>query len=406
MATELARGIAGDARQAVRRVRDALDAELFAASYVSLWDLEPGALIDDTDPEEEIGLRVVAALERAGDARALATLRALASVGSERIGAACEATADGLAQAGVREPEWRDGLGAAHGLRARLMRDVVFDDAVNLIFEFERPGLEPYAILVLVDNNLGGIAKDIIAGADLDRLVEALAGASEVDEGAGEPRLEEIELAEAAARCREALWRTAHTLDPPVGDDFKPQVAVLAAHLKALPGEDHFEAEEIPDAEREAAFEGFLTSPEAKPFHESEDAADLARLAVDYGADYVGGEGRPLRWSPTVVELFMCDYLPRKVLRDREFFERTVPELLPAWVRYAGRCRGIPKAAIEEAALAVGSFGKEMLDLIGDESAWGPSKRFLAEASEAGVDLADPAAIEAYVEQCNRDLAA
>ncbi len=100
-------------------------------------------------------------------------LRALASVGSEGISAACETAAEHLAQAGVHEPEWRDGLGAARGVRARLMRDVVFDDAANLIFEFERAGLEPYAILVLVDNNLEGIAKDIIAGADLERLVRS-----------------------------------------------------------------------------------------------------------------------------------------------------------------------------------------------------------------------------------------
>ncbi len=360
----------------------------------------------DADPEEEIGMRVVVALERAADGRALAVLRALASIGSERIGAASDAAANRLAQKGVREPEWRDGLRAAHGVRARLMRDVVFDDAANLIFEFERPGLEPYAILVLVDNNLGGIAKDIIVGADLERLVEALEGASEIDEGAGELQLEEIELADAAARCREALGRTAHALDPPVADDFKSQIAALAAHLRALPGEDRREDEEIPEDEREAAFDGFLASPEAKPFHDSEDLADLAQLAVDYGADHVGGEGRPFRWSPTVVELFMCDYLPRKVLRESEFFERAVPELLPAWVRYAGRCRGIPEPAIEEAASAVELFRDEMLELVGDDSTWGPTKMFLAAASEAGVDLTDPAAIEAYVEQYNQDLAA
>jgi hypothetical protein len=405
MASELARGIAAEARESVREVRDALDAELFASSYVSLWDLGPGALID-ADPEEEIGLRVVTALERAGDARALAALRALASVGSDGISAACETAAKHLAQAGVHEPEWHEGLGTARGVRARLMRDVVFDDAVNVIFEFERRGLEPYAILVLVDNNLGGIAKDIIAGADLERLVEALGKASESDDGAGELRLEEIDLPEAAARCREALWRTAHTLDPPVAEDFGSQVAVLTAHLKALPGEDRFEAEEISEEERQAALDDFLSSPEAKPFHGSADVADLAKLAVDYGADYVGGEGRPLRWSPTVVELFMCDYLPRKVLREGEFFERAVAELLPAWVRYAGRRRNIPQAAIEEAVAAVAFFGEEMLELVGDDSAWGPSKMFLATAGEAGVDLSDPAAIEAYIEEYNRDLPA
>jgi len=178
--------------------------------------------------------------------------------------------------------------------------------------------------LVLVDNNLGGIAKDIIAGADRERLIEALGKAPDVDDGAGELRLEEIGLPEAAARCREALWRTAHTLDPPVAEDFDAQVAALTAHLKMLSREDRFEAEEISEEEREAALNGFLASPEAKPFQGGENVVDLAQLAVDYGAEYVGGEGRPLRWSP-----------------------RSIPEILPAWVRYAGRSRGIPKEAIE-----------------------------------------------------------
>jgi hypothetical protein len=129
-------------------------------------------------------------------------------------------------------------------------------------------------------------------------------------------------------------------------------------------------------------------------------------LAIDYGADYVGGEGRPLRWSPTVVELFMCDYLPRKVLRESEFFERTVPKGLPALVRYAGRYRSIPQVAIEEAVSAVAFFHEEMLGLVDDDSTWGPSKAFLAAASQDGVDLFDPAAVEAYVEKYNRDLPA
>lgn len=55
---------------------------------------------------------------------------------------------------------------------------------------------------------------------------------------------------------------------------------------------------------------------------------------------------------------------------------------------------------------AVAFFGEEMLELVGDDSAWGPSKMFLAAAGEAGVDLSDPAAIEAYIEEYNRDLAA
>ncbi|MEX2105889.1 MAG: hypothetical protein WD810_03220 [Solirubrobacterales bacterium] len=406
MATELAREIAAEARSSVREVTDALDAEMFASWLVSTWNLGPGALIG-ADPEEEIGLRVVTALERAGDARALAALRAVASVGSDPIAPASDAAADRLAKAGVAEPAWRDGLGTARGLRALVMRDVVFDDAANVIFEFERPGQEPYAILVLIDHNLGGIAKDIIAGPAVDHLMEAIARVPEEEAGAGELRFEEIRLAEAAARCREALRRTEHTLEAPVGEDFKPQVAAVAAHMRVLPDDgESYEPVEVSDSERQAALEGFLASPEAEPFRGSDDAADLATLAIGYCADYLDGEGRPLRWSPVVVELFMCDFLPRKVVREPEFFEHAVPKLLPAWVRYAGRSREIPEAAIEEAVSAVDAFRDEMLGLVRDESAWGPSKIFMKAAMDAGVDLTDQAAIEAFIEDYNSGLAA
>jgi hypothetical protein len=406
MATELAREISAEARKSVREVSDALDAEMFASWLVSTWNLGPGALID-ADPEEEIGLRVVTALERAGDARALAALRAVGSVGSEVVAPASEAAADRLAKAGVAEPAWRAGLGAARGLRALVMRDAVFDDAANVIVEFERPGQEPYAILVLIDHNLGGIAKDIIAGPTVDRLREAISSVPEEKAGTSELQFEEVELAEAAARCREALSCTEHTLEAPVSEDFKPQAAAVAAHLRLLPdGGDTYEPEEVPDSKREAALDGFLASPEAEPFRDSDDAADLAELAIDYGSDYVGGEGRPLRWSPVVVELFMCDFLPRKVVREPEFFERSVPQVLEAWVRYAGRSREIPQAAIEEAAAAVSLFRDEMLDLVGDESAWGPAKVFMTAARDAGVDLTDQTAIDSFVENYNSGLAA
>lgn len=406
IATDLARKLASEARRSVREVEDALDAEMFASWLVSTWNLSPGALID-ADPEEEIGLRVVAALERAGDARALAALRAIEAVGSELVAQASGAAADRLAEAGIAEPAWRDGLGAAQGRRALIMRDAVFDDAVNVLVEFERPAREPYLVGLLVDHNLGGIAKDLLVGPNLTELKESVAGAPKEVAATGELRFEEIELAEAAARSREALWRTEHTLDPPVSDDFKPQVAAVAAHLRVLPDEgDAYEPAEITDAERQAALDGFLASPEAEPFHPRDHAADLAMLAIDYCADYLDGEGRPLRWSPVVVELFMTWFLPRKVIREPEFFERAVPELLPAWVRYAGRARGIPQAAVEEAAGAVAAFRDEMLALVRDESAWGPGKALAMAAHDAGVDISDQAALDAFIDEYNSRLAA
>ena len=406
MASELAREMVAAARRSVREVENALDAEMFASWLVSTWNLGPGALID-ADPEEKIGLRVVAALEHAGDARALAALRAIEAVGSDLVAPASGRAADLLAGAGVAEPAWRDDLGAASGLRALIMRDTVFDDAANVIVEFERPGNQPYVVTVLIDHNLGGIAKDFIVGSTLAEFKEAIARVPEEAAGTSELRFEEIGLAEAAARCRAALWRTEHTLEAPVSDDFKPQLAAVAAHVRALPDDgETYEPEEVPDSERQAAFDGFLASPEAKPFRDRDDAADLAMLAIDYCADHLEGEGRPLRWSPVVVELFMTWFLPRKAVREPEFFERAVPELLPAWVRYAGRARRIPEAAIEEAAATVPAFRSEMLALVGDESAWGPGKALAAAAQDAEVDLTDQAALDAFIDDYNSGLAA
>ncbi len=401
LAAELAGEIAAGARQSVPDVEGALDAELFASWLVSTWAISAGAVMH-VDPEEEIGLRVVTALERAGDARALAVLRAAAAVGSERLAGASRDAADRLAASGVAEPPWSEALGAAQARRAVLIRDAVFDDAANVLVEFERPEHPSYAVGVLIDHNLGGIAKDLLVGSSIDEYREAMNRVPDEVAGTGQLRFDEIELGEAAARCREALWRTEHTLDPQVSEDFKEQVAAVAAHVRSLPDDgETYEPAEISASERDAALDAFLASPEAEPHGDRDDLLDVAMLAIDFGADHVDGEGRPLRWSPVVVELFMTWFLPRKVAREPEFFERAVPELLVAWVRHAGRTRGIPEAAIAEAAGAVEAFREEMVELAGDESTWGPAKALAAAAEEAGVDPSDEAALASFVDELN-----
>ncbi|MDQ3777675.1 MAG: hypothetical protein M3310_02235, partial [Actinomycetota bacterium] len=242
-------------------------------------------------------------------------------VGSEQVASASAAAAARLAEAGVAEPEWCGGLGAAEARRALIMRDAVFDDAINVLVEFERPAHEPYVVGVLIDHNLGGIAKDLLVGPTLRQLEASLASAPTEVAGTGELRMEGVELAEAASRSREALWRTEHTLDPPISDDFNAHAAAVAAHLRTLSdeGEVH-EPEEIGDSRRQAVLDRFLASREAAPFRARDELADLAMMAIDYCADYLDGEGRPLRWSPVVVELFMTWFLPRKVAREPEFF--------------------------------------------------------------------------------------
>jgi len=100
-----------------------------------------------------------------------------------------------------------------------------------------------------------------------------------------------------------------------------------------------------------------------------------------------------------VVELFMTDWLARKVLADRSLFER-VPEVLSAWIRHAGRLRGIPAGAIEDTVTCVDRWTEELLEAA-DEGSASPAKEFLAAAMEAGIDPSDPRELEHFVREWN-----
>jgi hypothetical protein len=166
----------------------------------------------------------------------------------------------------------------------------------------------------------------------------------------------------------------------------------------ALPDADR----DVTPEEREHLLTDFLASPEGLRWRGDEDAEDVAMLAIDFGADY--NHGGPLRWSPVVVEIFMLDWLARKVTREPEVFER-LPDVLQDWVRYAGRRRGLPGEALLQVADAVAEHRSEMLETVSDPAAWGPAKVFATAALEAGVDMSDREQVEAFIERYNNELA-
>ena len=179
--------------------------------------------------------------------------------------------------------------------------------------------------------------------------------------------------------------------------------ALIDTRLQLLPG-----GFELPDLyvevtleERDALQDDFLSSPQGRRWRGDEDAEYAARLAIDFGADY--NHGGPLRWSAVVVELFMLDWLGRKITEEPAFFER-LPEVLTDWVRYAGQRRGVPAHDLQEAVAAVAEYRAEMLETVGDPQAWGPAKVFGAAALAAGVDLTDPEAVERFIRHYNDGL--
>ena len=95
---------------------------------------------------------------------------------------------------------------------------------------------------------------------------------------------------------------------------------------------------------------------------------------INFCADYV--DGRPLRWSPVVVELFMANWIPRKVLADEGLFER-LPPALDAWVRFAGRKAGTPDWAVRPRGRRSRAGALQMVERGSDPAAGGPAKQFL-----------------------------
>ena len=272
------------------------------------------------------------------------------------------------------------------------MREDVFDDACTVFLEARHPSGETHAVGVLIDNNLGVMAKDILLADSIDRVAEVM---RKHPRGDGELTLERIAPGVAAGRIAAAIELTEMTLDPPVSDDY----ARLRALAMLRAGEvSHFvpvpERDEMPSDERDRLRDEFLSSPEGKDFASDGDEAWAVSLAIDFCADYV--DGRPLRWSPVVVELFMANWIPRKVLADEGLFER-LPSALDAWVRFAGRKAGTPDWAVEATRKAIPRWREEMVERGSDPAAGGPAKQFLTAAKAAGVDVEDAGALETFM---------
>lgn len=371
----------------------AFDAELWASALLGSWWPPSLEMLRSDDPEFEVGAPLVEAIAQRENAAAVAALLAIGAVSESELGVLALGRANQLLAAGVPGPAWATAILDAEILGTAVMRESVFDDGCTIFIEASHGDGERHAVGVYIDNNLGVMAKDILLAESIERVGEVLAANPE---SGGELRLEPIGGAEAGARIRAAMELTDTTLGAPVGEDYAALRSLALLRADSLPGgEVDVDIPELDDADRQRLLADFLASPEGAGVEADTDASEAVRLAIDFCAGYV--DGRPLRWSPVVVELFMADWLPRKLLADRAMFE-AVPSALDAWVRYAGRVRGIPDWAIATTLDAIPRWAGEMLEGVSDGSGGGgPAKEFLAAAKAAGVDVSDDEALSMFI---------
>lgn len=125
----------------------------------------------------------------------------------------------------------------------------------------------------------------------------------------------------------------------------------------------------------------------------------LATQVVAFTTRYV--VVTPLCFSPVMAEIFCLDWAPRTIAADEQDFE-LLPDVAAAWIRFAGRRRGIPDASINEAVEALYHHAPEMMELVGDPSPWGPAELMVRSLQERGIDITDTAAVQEFVDQTNR----
>lgn len=348
------------------------------------------ALGMDAEMRAAFTSELIGHLEQRSTTDAVAALLGLSVVAEGELAGDAAAAARRLIAAGVRAPTWVDAIGQIRFTEARIASDE-FGDEDFLVIGFEAP-TGAHTLTALIDHNIGGIAKDLMVSQDdVGRLLEIWAEVPDNDLVG-----REIPAEEAAERLQSAIRAYDETLDPPSTDAVACLRRLALARLKVLPTPLHpTETEPMANGQRSRLVKEFLASLSVPS---GESLALLARSLVDFKADYADGD--PLRWSPTVVEMCLLDWIPRKVMLDAGEI-RALPDVLRAWVRFAAERRKVSHAGLAETLAAVDTHAKEFRTLMADGGHAGPAKALFAAMVSEGLDAADQAAIDAWITRFN-----
>lgn len=332
-------------------------------------------------------------------ARSRAVLAGLAAVAPPPAADQARAAEVAFSGAPADAPPWLTHTGDVRCIGTWAVRDR-YGDQTEYIATFayadELKGGPEHAVCVLLDHNLNRV-KDLFVVAPAELVTRSWEQAAADDP---EITLTEADPAVLRAQTENFLAATDALDERPTSETFAEERAIAMARLATLPpdGEAPVVAP-LDDRERAELIAEFATAPEAD-FVDADVPPErglviaCARAAIDYACDVNSGD--PLRWSPAAVELFLCVWAPGNAALPRDA-EPWLPEVLGAFVAYAGRRRNTPPDAIAATRNAVANFGAEYIDAktgtIGGERA----TELLAKLLADGVDPSDETAVRAWL---------
>jgi hypothetical protein len=396
----------------IGRVETAFDAELLLSTLLGsvyateLPDRGPAhdrlvAALRTHPDRSAVVSRVLAALTQAGPpAGTVDSVESFDSVDTVGSGGSVDTVGSG-------GPAWVAELGRVRVAGAYAYGDRYGDQTTYLTtFEYENPmlGGPDHAVAVLVDHNLG-IAKDLLVVSPAGGVLEQIRASVATDPEAM-TWFAEIDPGTVRAAATAYLRATDTTAEPPDEESLPANRALVLARLASLPALRPSTTESTTESAAQSTSDSqpgpadFLESPDARLAGltdiEGEDRASVSYclgLIVDFGRQR-GGD--PLRWSPRSVELFLLDWVHQHAVLDADD-QRFLPDVLGAWLSWAGRRLDLPIPAINETISAVRRLREEFARLCASGERRSPAARAMAEMLAAGVDPGDSAALDAWI---------
>jgi hypothetical protein len=346
-------------------VRSPLDAELMVSELLGTWwghRASGGArgARRRAGIEELVGEGLVSYAADQGSPAALALLSGIACLGTSRQAAQAEQAALTLMDRGVARPAWAEHVGAVEAAECYVNSDA-YGDRDEVVCVFSYAGQEHHALVVVVDYNAGGLARDGWVTSQVAKLLDYCRDGSTAQTTSAAPTFMQIDPPQARRILATALEATEAAADPTVSASFPSYHAFIRARVRTLPpvlptGVQSQQAAPpapaVNAASRRAIWRKdrramlvaeFLASDEAEDLSDRQAASRCTDHIVDYGCER--DFGRPLRVSPAKAETFLLDWLPRKIVLSKADQE-AMPHVLLAWVRWAGARSGLDDAAV------------------------------------------------------------
>jgi hypothetical protein len=112
------------------------------------------------------------------------------------------------------------------------------------------------------------------------------------------------------------------------------------------------------------------------------------------------GDGRLSRWTATEIEDFLLDYVPRKVSLDDDELDHPVVCAI-AFFDFLADVGVLEGDTPETLARTAAALRDDVAEALGDPSRWGPAKALMTQAEAEGVELGDPDALQAWMDDFN-----